>query len=786
MTGTSTVNSINEERQLRAHYPSDEDADYDDDDASFSSMESLESVSTDHSLTQLLFGHNEEVNNDDDDMSDGPPPLEHRFAFGALPPLEYRLPHLLANRHDSSSSDDDNDSRSSSSTSTGSIPPLIPRAWLDDSSDDSDDDSENMENLPNLVDLAGLRVGGHPNRGNNNENNNNHHNLAGFPFQFFANNLHHGHGFLQHAIPPRNPNDNNGPEMAFFREFLNILRNNKSTEMYRYYVSRQERLVSWMLRQPERADDFLEATEGNTSLEHLHLDISFRFTDEEMAADDWMGLEEYYARWRKIGEGIANLQGLEELQIHAGGYLMNQRLPDWQALVHAMVEGRAAKTIKKFAMTCDLLEGDNVAFSQAFRDHSHLEKVEFRGYVEAEPMHAIAQELMTMPKLTRIDMSNCYSRNIPSRVLPISLLELMAKPSIRNLGLQRCTFSEAQCDVLAASLDQNTSLETINFQYSLFEGVGGQQVATSLQNSTKLQKLVFSTKTLSESVCAALGETLRVTKSINRLQIEAEDEDWASEVPEFDATWLDPIFEALQSNATVNYIQLGDLDKWNSTTADKFRAVLESPTTALTDLYLKSVGDASAPWQQIVPSLSKNRSVKNLKLLAAVAHTGIVATAAVLASNTTMESFEAYPCARSICGRADGEVHSEKKSKKVLPEECISARAVEALAQNSTLKRLMIDTCISHHTKDVSAEGCKQLVVALKDNFGLEDEDMSWGRQRCYKKNMETLARLNRSGRRYLLGDIDRESGVCLLGQVSDSLDCLFTHLQENPSLCEF
>jgi hypothetical protein len=49
---------------------------------------------------------------------------------------------------------------------------------------------------------------------------------------------------------------------------------------------------------------------------------------------------------------------------------------------------------------------------------------------------------------------------------------------------------------------------------------------------------------------------------------------------------------------------------------------------------------------------------------------------------------------------------------------------------------------------------------------------------------IDTTARLNREGRMYMLEDkMNRSKGIDLLGRVSDSLDCLYFHLRENPSL---
>ena len=168
-------------------------------------------------------------------------------------------------------------------------------------------------------------------------------------------------------------------------------------------------------------------------------------------------------------------------------------------------------------------------------------------------------------------------------------------------------------------------------------------------------------------------------------------------------------------------MHLGELDHWEVPTAEAFRGVLESPVTKVRELTLKSVGNALVAWSAIRPALRANRTLKMLKLLAAVGHTGVVETAADLSNNTSLECFEAYPCSRIVCGNCEhpfsssttvtvtgnhtiiGSGHNSSKKKrqeKISKEDCVTARAVEALGSNSTLRRLMVDTCIAHHTKD--------------------------------------------------------------------------------------
>lgn len=55
-----------------------------------------------------------------------------------------------------------------------------------------------------------------------------------------------------------------------------------------------------------------------------------------------------------------------------------------------------------------------------------------------------------------------------------------------------------------------------------------------------------------------------------------------------------------------------------------------------------------------------------------------------------------------------------------------------------------------------------------------------------YGKCVIAIKRLNQAGRRYLIEDPGwKEKAVDVLNGVNDSIDCLFTHLKENPS-CQF
>ena len=86
------------------------------------------------------------------------------------------------------------------------------------------------------------------------------------------------------------------------------------------------------------------------------------------------------------------------------------------------------------------------------------------------------------------------------------------------------------------------------------------------------------------------------------------------------------------------------------------------------------------------------------------------------------------------------------------------------------------------------------LLTAMRSNYTLKRVRFSAGDSDYngdpldadFKAETETLTRLNRSGRAYMEGDAGNcHMALTVLGTVSDSLDCVFVHLRENPLPCQ-
>jgi hypothetical protein len=82
---------------------------------------------------------------------------------------------------------------------------------------------------------------------------------------------------------------------------------------------------------------------------------------------------------------------------------------------------------------------------------------------------------------------------------------------------------------------------------------------------------------------------------------------------------------------------------------------------------------------------------------------------------------------------------------------------------------------MSHYTIQVSF---KTIGWLIRTNRNLLDAEIA--------KLFDMILKLNSSGRNYLEKDPENQlKGFDVLGKVSDSLDCLFFHLRENPMLCQ-
>ena len=114
----------------------------------------------------------------------------------------------------------------------------------------------------------------------------------------------------------------------------------------------------------------------------------------------------------------------------------------------------------------------------------------------------------------------------------------------------------------------------------------------------------------------------------------------------------------------------------------------------------------------------------------------------------------------------------------------------DCLKTNEQLETIVVECqCMPPYGSD-SGLVSPAVLSALKTNYTVqeitfspyEDEYYSWDADFC--KNVGTLCRLNRSGRAYMAtDDSSKAKGIQVLESVNDHLDCVWTHLCENPAI---
>jgi hypothetical protein len=105
--------------------------------------------------------------------------------------------------------------------------------------------------------------------------------------------------------------------------------------------------------------------------------------------------------------------------------------------------------------------------------------------------------------------------------------------------------------------------------------------------------------------------------------------------------------------------------------------------------------------------------------------------------------------------------------------------ALNGLAGNTNLKTLTFR--LNSPVHGVNEGSSDSLFAAAAKIYGLEDLQVHCDTE--IKTRLDIILRLNRAGRRYLVEKNERSLGVEVLTRVSDDLDCIFTHLLENPAV---
>jgi hypothetical protein len=131
-------------------------------------------------------------------------------------------------------------------------------------------------------------------------------------------------------------------------------------------------------------------------------------------------------------------------------------------------------------------------------------------------------------------------------------------------------------------------------------------------------------------------------------------------------------------------------------------------------------------------------------------------------------------------------VHCFTKSLGIALAKCVKTNTkVECIELACHQVRRLIPGCGFPRLSDVVKKSC--LVQTIQSNAAFHDhghDPNTWSLE--FERELAIMLRLNRAGRRYMLINPSNQfAGFKVLALVKDSLDCIYFHLRENPSLCK-
>ena len=112
----------------------------------------------------------------------------------------------------------------------------------------------------------------------------------------------------------------------------------------------------------------------------------------------------------------------------------------------------------------------------------------------------------------------------------------------------------------------------------------------------------------------------------------------------------------------------------------------------------------------------------------------------------------------------------------------------ECVRHQNAIVNYTLCTRQNYSGKERQQHALPKFIEALKTNYTvqkvtLDGPAFEWDSD-C-KANVETLVRLNVAGReRVAMDPANKRKSIDVLNQVSEDMDCIFTHLCENPFIC--
>jgi hypothetical protein len=530
------------------------------------------------------------------------------------------------------------------------------------------------------------------------------------------------------------------------------------------YLHLDEDSMPWILR---NIDCFVKQCQKNKSVSILNIYPYECYGQKEGSSE-------------KLGNAVANIQGLKMLQISTPHYYQyaddsddddeEVPAPDWELLTHILKHVRQRIILKVTHVAAWRLE-DSRAFAKAIKGHPAIWRFEGDGrfpYVASSVLYTTLAALPILESINFCSRGRCTHPEDESKLtFPKSLTKLLMKPTLWSICFSQVFFTRALCHAVANALMKSSTVTHLEFGDCKFSTYGSDRIlGTGLGRNTSVDSISIVGR-MDIGIINALAMALPSNTRLRDLSFVRSC---------FIDVHLSLIFSALGKNKALKVLKIdvnGPMQEGLCTAMNDGFAMNKTLQT-LEFHHVPLFDDTVDSWRRTLSFLRTNKSLKSLVFDVQYG----VMTPPSVAQNTCLSNFRL-----DICAMLE-ENESLKKLAlvcryKVYAEEY--AALITVLQRNRTITTLSLDGFSKLRLTEAED---KHLANLLHKNCGLEwlpGLDLSVG-----AGDVSAILRLNEAGRKYLVQDGSSiTKGVQVLSSVTDDINCMFMHLSENPRLCD-
>jgi len=547
----------------------------------------------------------------------------------------------------------------------------------------------------------------------------------------------------------------------------------------------------------ENADAFVKLSSGNTMVQEVRIHPFVYSVDGRSMFDD-------YSVWEKVGRGVGNLQSLQKITID--GLKQERTAPDWEAVacilrqihrpIEFCIEGIYWEGAESMESYVALIWGNpHIKAISLIGSQCVVPRRQFGMLLSAlSTLPALKSALLTHEALVNMETGLLFDPLMPpdedhEDTFHDSMTEFLQSPTLRNVKFETFYCTDQVCRAIANGLSGECHVTSLVFQHCMFpNGGGGGDIIRALQTNTSVEELFLNDNEHSRSMFDALNTVLSVNTTLLHLEVRAPEGEFINSPPrERSGTWLAPLFLTLAyANQTLTSLNVCDVSVSSKMVMRALGHALKA-NSSLENLvlYLHPNGGIRSQhtFTRMLGALQQlrfNTSLKSLVLDGGIETMWfvnlVIHTINGLGENSPLERLQVLPgnvlgCAQYI------EILENIQLNRTLTNLRLTDGYYFQWNVQTRANEIMRTRCY------ISSQQGQRLVAAVKCHYGLEHLD------ECVIEHIPAAGmylRLNAAGRQYLIEDASTAAkGVEVLVKVSEDLDCLFTHLLENPLLCD-